>query len=82
MSVGIRLLNLWNTVFRKYPILFKLSLHLQTFFYKISHIRPIQAGQLANENAHFSPFLIELAEEMNESLVGTQIEGAGSDKEG
>lgn len=30
----------------------------------------------------FSSFLIELAEEMNESPGGAQIKGSGSDKEG
>lgn len=48
----------------------------------MSHVRHLYAGRLANENALFSPFLIELAEEMNESPGGAQIKGSGSDKEG
>lgn len=42
-----------NTVFKMYPVVFELSLHLQAFLYKISHVRHIHASGIANENALF-----------------------------
>jgi len=42
-----------NAVFKMCPTVFELSLHLQTFLYKISHVTLIYDGRLSNENALF-----------------------------